>query len=163
MPPRFEADDDDVLRIVPVADERAQSLGNLSAVIIDGDRAFVDPGALHGRSAVEQGVRWAADPGEVPNAQPYWVAWVTLGRNENGERGYRGLTVSPMWIDPQAKVGYKRLADHVNAMKAALDGQVELGELPDTARTALAAELKGRGLRFWHNATAAFKQAFGAR
>ena len=73
---------------------------------------------------------------------------MTLGRGPDGHRGYRGLTVSEMLIDREAMVGYKHLPSHVNAMKAALDGRVNVNALPEPARHALAAELKGRGLEF---------------
>ena len=151
--------EDEALRIIPVADEAAQSLGNLAAVVIEGDHAYVSPGALHGRSPVEQGVRWVKDPAEVPNGRRYWIAWVTLGRGPDGQRGYRGLTVSEMIIDREAMVGYKHLPSHVNAMKAALDGRVDVSGLPEEARTALAAELKGRGLSFWRHAFPEVKKA----
>ncbi|HEX6988246.1 MAG TPA: YwhD family protein [Bacillota bacterium] len=151
--------EDDALRIVPVADEQAQSLGNLSAVIIAKDHAYVAPGALHGRSPVEQGVRWLKDASEVPDGETYWIAWVTLGRGPDGHRGYRGLTVSEMLIDRHAMVGYKHLPSHVNAMKAALAGEVDVRGLPARARTALAAELKGRGLEYWRHARPEIKQA----
>jgi len=151
--------EDEALRIIPVADAEAQSLGNLSALIIDGDHAYVAPDALHGRSPVEQGVRWVKDPAEVPAGRTYWVAWVTLGRGPDGHRGYRGLTVSEMHIDREALVGYKHLPSHVNAMKAALDGHVDVSGLPAPARRALAAELKGRGLDFWRHARPEIKMA----
>src|SRR5690606_23379322 len=151
--------EDEALRIIPVADAEAQSLGNLSALIIDGDHAYVAPDALHGRSPVEQGVRWVKDPSEVPNGRRYWVAWVTLGRGPDGRRGYRGLTVCEMLIDRDAMVGYKHMPTHVNAMKAALDGHVNVEGRPPEGRTALAAELKGRGLEFWRHASPEIKEA----
>lgn len=162
MVPPLDADDD-ALRIIPVPDEKAQSLGNLSAIIIDGDRAYVSPGALHGRSPVEQGINWVDSLDQVPQARQYWIAWVTTGRNENGNRGYRSVTVSPMWIDRAAMVGYKRLAAHVNDMKAALDGKIDLKDLPEESRLALIAELKSRGLQFWREAFPEFKEKLSAR
>lgn len=157
----FEAGDP-ALRIVPVPDEKAQSLGNLSAIIVTEDHAFVSPEALHGRSPVEQGIKWVDSLDQVPNPKQYWIAWVTTGRNASGERGYRSVTVSPMWIDRTAMVGYKRLGHHVNDMKAALDGTIKLNDLPEPARIALLAELKSRGLQFWRNAFPQFKEAFSA-
>lgn len=156
-------DGDEALRIIPVPDEKAQSLGNLSAIIINDEYAYVSPDALHGRSDVERGVNWVDSLDQVPQPKQYWIAWVTTGRNDRGQRGYRSITVSPMWIDRQAMVGYKRLAQHVNDMKAALDGHIDLKDLPDNARTALIAELKSRGLQYWQEAFSEFKEKISAR
>lgn len=150
---------DDLLRIVPAPSEEAKALGNLSAIIVEPDRAWVHPGALHGKSPIEQGVRWVASKDEAPDAKPYWIAWVTLGRHD-GRRGYRSIRVSPMWIDTEAKVGYKHLPTHVNDMKAALDGDIDIRILPASARRALLAELKSRGLQYWKDALPEFKAAF---
>ena len=39
----------------------------LTAVVIDGDHAFFDAGALHGRSQAQQGIQFSRDKADVPN------------------------------------------------------------------------------------------------
>lgn len=158
MPPLQS--DDDLLPIVPAPGDNDRGPGNLSAFIVENDLAYLAPEALHGRSQIEQGVRWLKDVAELPSrAKQYWIAWVSLGRNAAGQRGYRGLTISEMFIDAVGKVGYKSLPAHVNAMKAALDGKVELANLPESAKQALAAELNGRSPELWRNAFPQIKQS----
>ena len=33
-------------------------LGAVSSVIIDGDEAYIDMGALHAKSSIEKGIKW---------------------------------------------------------------------------------------------------------
>lgn len=151
---------DEELRIVGAPqDEHSATIGNLAAVLIDGDRAEVDPGALHGRSRVEAGVRWVPSPDQVPAGRTYWIAWVTAGRGDDGARGFKGVTVSNMLIDRQAMVGYKYLAQHVNAIRAALEGQVDLDGLPPEGRAALRHLLEERSPEMWRRAQRAFRKA----
>lgn len=154
---------DEDLRIVSApSDPHQASIGNLASVVIDGAHAEVDPGALHGRSRVEAGVRWVGSPDEVPAGRVYWVAWVTAGRREDGQRGYKGLTVSRMLIDRQAGVGHKHLAQHVNAIRAAMEGQVDLDGLPAEGRRALRILLAERAPALWEHARPQVRRALEA-
>lgn len=139
MSDRFELMDseDPVFKLVPDPAAQGEDLGNLAAAIVEGNTAYFSAEALHARSPAERGVTWVDDPQQVPQGKQYWVVWLTLGRNEAGGRCYKGLVACPMWIDRTAMAGYKSLPEHVNGMRAALAGQVELGDMPAEARQAL--------------------------
>lgn len=97
----------------------AIDLSNVSGVIIDGDEAYVDNGTLHAKSRIEKGIRFTSDRSEVPNGRKCWVVWVAVDRNAEGQF-YGGLAACEMLVDPEAKKGWKLLADHVNRMDKAM-------------------------------------------
>lgn len=134
-------------------------LGGLAAILVDGDRATVSPGALHAKSPVEQGVRWVDDPAQVPGARQYWVVWIAQGGA--GGRGVRGAVASPMWIDRQAMVGYKHLARHVNDMSRALKGVIDLEGLSDAQRRAVGEAIRARAPQVWEATDPAVRAALG--
>ena len=46
-------------------------LSNLSSIIIDGDEAYIDIGALHAKSKVERRIKFSTDKNDVPNGRQY--------------------------------------------------------------------------------------------
>ena len=58
------------------------NLSNLSSLLIDGDEVKIDLGLLHAKSAVERGIKFTANPEEVPEGKDYWVIWVAADRRE---------------------------------------------------------------------------------
>lgn len=136
------------------------SIGGLAAILVDGEDARVSPGALHGKSPVETGVRWVQNREEVPNARCYWVVWVAQGQGPDGRRGIRGAVASPMWIDREAMVGYKHLAGHVNDMSRALKGVVDLRELTPAQRRAVREAIIERAPRIWEGTAPEIRACF---
>ena len=75
----------------------------LTAIVVDGDRAWFNEAALHGRTAIEQTVTWAKSPDEVPAGRTVNPVWVyirpasrrklsvlrTRGRIDDHRRGQR--------------------------------------------------------------------------
>jgi len=111
-------------------------LSNLSSIIVDGDRAYIDLGALHAKSRVERGIKFTPNREEVPDGRRVWVVWVKIGKTDGGPC-YAGATACEMKIDEAARKGWKILADHVNRMDYALKGRFMLNELNETEKAAL--------------------------
>ncbi|MFM1651151.1 YwhD family protein [Brevibacillus sp. B_LB10_24] len=132
-------------------------LNSVASVIIDGDEAYIDMGAMHAKSAVEKGIKWTANKDEVPNGKPYWLVWVTVDRNESGPY-YAGVTSCYMEIDREARRGYKILADHVNRMDYSMKRRIMVSELDETSKKALKKLLMEHNLEMWNNSSDELKE-----
>lgn len=135
----------------------ALDLSNLSSVIIDGDEAYIDLGAIHAKSKVERGVKFSMNKDDVPNGRKCWIVWVYVGRNEEGQPFYAGVTACEMLVDTEARRGWKILADHVNKMDYALKQRIILDGLNDTEKAALKGVLVGHNAEWWERAGEALK------
>ncbi|MCI3926831.1 YwhD family protein [Paenibacillus sp. TRM 82003] len=111
-------------------------LNNLSAVIIDGDDAYIDLGAMHAKSKVERGVKFSANKDDVPNGRKCWIVWVAIDKREEGPY-YAGATACEMLVDTEARRGWKILSDHVNKMDYAMKRRYILDGLSDGEKAAL--------------------------
>lgn len=109
----------------------------LTAIVVDGDRAWWDEAALHGRTAVEQSVTWAKSPDEVPSGRTVNPVWVYIRPAGGGKFRYYGLVAVSMVIDEQNGVGYKNLAEHVNQLSKAMNGEVDVSALDEQGLAAL--------------------------
>lgn len=128
------------------------NLSNVSSIIIDGDQAFVDMGALHAKSRVEKGIKFSTNKEDVPNGKRCWIVWVASDRNETGVY-YAGVTVCEMLVDLEARRGWKILADHVNRMDAAMKRRFMLDGLNETEKTALRTFLEENNPTMWANSS----------
>lgn len=135
----------------------ALDLSNLSSVIIDGDEAYIDLGAIHAKSKVERGIKFSVNKDEVPNGRKCWVVWVYVGRDGNGPY-YAGVTACEMLIDTEARKGWKILADHVNKMDYALKHRFILDGLSDTEKAALKQVLINHNAEWWERSPDALKE-----
>ena len=123
----------------------------IGAILIDPQgRLSVDPGALHGRSEVEQQLRLVKQRSLLANPEIHWIVWVAveLDPAEMPLR-YKGLTASELLVDPVNKVGYKNLAEHVNRMAQAMRGDSDLAGLPVNVRTPMKNQLIAVDHRLW--------------
>lgn len=136
-------------------------LNNVAPVIIEGDEAYIDMGAMHARSKVERGIKFFTDKDEVPNGERVWIVWVATDQGENGPY-YAGVAASEMLIDREARKGYKILAEHVNNMDAAMKRRIILEGLNDTEKGALARLLREHKPELWQNSSDDLKRALGA-
>jgi predicted nucleic acid-binding Zn finger protein len=127
----------------------ALDLNNLSSIIIDGNEAYIDLGALHAKSKVEKGIKFSANKDDVPDGRKCWIVWVAVGRNEEGPY-YAGATACEMLVDSENKRGWKILADHVNKMDYALKRRFILEGLDDTEKAALMQRLMEHNLEWWN-------------
>jgi hypothetical protein len=133
-------------------------LSNVSGVIIDGDEAYVDNGTLHAKSKVEKGIKFTTDKNEVPNGRKVWVVWVAVDRNAEGQF-YGGLAACEMLVDPEAKKGWKILADHVNRMDKAMKRHVLVEGLDEKEKAALKNLLISHNAEWWEHSSDGLKQA----
>jgi len=115
----------------------AIDLSNVSSIIIDGDEAYIDLGAMHAKSRVERGIRFTPNKDEVPGGRTCWVVWVAVDRSAEEGAYYAGVTACEMKIDAEARIGWKILADHVNKMDAAMKRRFILDGLNEREARAL--------------------------
>lgn len=133
-------------------------LNNVSPVIIDQGEAKVDMGAMHAKSKVEKGIKFSANREDVPNGRQVWVVWVAVDRTPEG-RFYAGATACEMWIDTEARKGYKILAEHVNKLDSALKRKIMLEGMSSEDKAALKNLLMTRNEEWWTDTPEEFKQA----
>lgn len=123
-------------------------LNSMSPVIIDGDEAYIDIGAMHAKSKVEKGIKFSMNREDVPAGRQVWVVWVAVDRSPEGQF-YGGMTACEMWIDTEARRGWKILADHVNKMDYALKRRFILDGLSAEQRGALKKLLIETNQEWW--------------
>lgn len=130
------------------------TLDNVSPVIVDVDagEASVDVGAMHARSAVEKGIKFLPDRNEVPDANKYWVVWVTIDRKEDGPY-YAGVTACEMTINREIRRGYKSLPEHVNRLDKSIKRHIIVSHMDDKSKTILADYLKNHDPEMWERST----------
>ena len=120
----------------------------------------VDPGAIHGRSEIEQSVRFVQKRDQVPSAQCYWLAWVAVELDPSQRPlRYKGIAVSELWIDSSAGLGYKSLAEAVNRMDEAMRGGINLKTLGAQHKALIAQQLASIGSDVWERTAATLKEA----
>ncbi|MBU5594835.1 YwhD family protein [Amphibacillus sp. MSJ-3] len=139
----------------------AISLENVSPIIIDPneERAFIDMGAMHGRSEIERRVKFVADKDQVPNGLLYWIAWITVEVGENGPY-YYGVTSSEMRIDRPNRIAYKSMPEHVMHLDKSLKGHVIVEHMDAPSRQLLGHFLREYNAQMWTNSLEELKQAF---
>lgn len=138
----------------------AFDLNSIASVMIEDDKAYIDMGAIHARSALEKGIKFSSNRDDVPNGKRCWIIWVASGRNENGVI-YKGATACEMLIDREARRGFKILADHVNRMDYAMKGRYLLESLNDVEKGALKNFLMEHNATMWENSPEALKEQLG--
>ena len=133
-------------------------LNNVSPVIIDGDEAIIDIGAMHAKSKVEKGIKFSANREDVPAGRQVWVVWVAVDRTAEGQF-YGGITACEMWVDTEARRGWKILADHVNKLDAALKRKIIVEGLGSTEKAALKSLLISHNEEWWNGSSEELKAA----
>ncbi|WP_150275767.1 YwhD family protein [Paenibacillus tepidiphilus] len=133
-------------------------LNNVSPVIIDGGEAVIDIGAMHAKSKVEKGIKFSMNREDVPNGRQVWVAWVAVDRTPEGQF-YGGVTACEMWIDTEARRGWKILADHVNKLDAALKRKIIVEGLSAENKAALKSLLIAHNEDWWKASSEELKAA----
>ncbi|GIO39915.1 hypothetical protein J41TS12_47760 [Paenibacillus antibioticophila] len=134
-------------------------LNSMSPVILDGDEAYIDIGAMHAKSKVEKGIKFSMNREDVPNGRQVWIVWVAVDRSPEGQF-YGGLTACEMWIDTEARRGWKILADHVNRMDYALKRKVLLEGLSPEQKQLLKKLLLDTNEQWWERSPEHVKAAF---
>ncbi|MEV2515216.1 YwhD family protein [Paenibacillus larvae] len=133
------------------------NLSNVSSIIIDGEEAYLDMGALHAKSKVEKRIKFSPNKEDVPNGRTCWIVWVAVDRNPEGTY-YAGLTACEMLIDEEACRGWKILPDHVNRMDAAMKRKIMLDGLNEKERAALRQLLMEHNKEWWDRSDNSLKE-----
>ena len=133
-------------------------LNTVSPVILDGGEAVIDIGAMHAKSKAEKGIRFSMNKEDVPNGRQVWLVWVAVDRTPEGQH-YGGLTACEMWIDSEARRGWKILADHVNKLDAALKRKIAVDGLGEAEKAALKQLLISHNGEWWASSPEAVKAA----
>lgn len=136
------------------------SLNNVSPVMIDPEKkeAFIDMGALHARSIVEKGIKFSSNRDDVPNGQIYWLIWVTVHQKAEGPY-YHGLGACELFVDSEARRGYKSMPEHVNHMDKSLKGRVIVDNMDDKSKQVLGQFLKDYNTDMWAHSSDELKKA----
>lgn len=133
-------------------------LNNVSPVILDQGEAYIDIGAMHAKSKIEKGIKFVTDPAEVPNGRKCWIVWVAVDRAAEGPH-YGGMTACEMLVDPEARRGWKILAEHVNKLDYALKRRVILDGLDAAEKSALRELLINHNAEWWERTEDRVKEA----
>lgn len=133
-------------------------LNSMSPVIIDGNEAYIDIGAMHAKSKVEKGIKFSPNREDVTGGRQVWIVWVAVDRSEEG-KFYGGMTACEMWIDTENRRGWKILADHVNKMDYALKRRVILDGLNAEKKAALKQLLIETNEEWWNQSPEQIKAA----
>jgi hypothetical protein len=133
-------------------------LNSVSGMIIDGDEAYIDEGTLHAKSKVEKGIKFSMNKEDVPNGRKCWIVWVAVDRKEGGPY-YAGMTSCEMWIDKEARRGWKILAEHVNRMDRAMKRKIMLENLDANEKALLKKALIGHNAEWWERSEDELKLA----
>ncbi|SDD19055.1 YwhD family protein [Paenibacillus sp. UNCCL117] len=136
----------------------AIDLSQLSSVIIDGDEVYLDAGALHAKSKVEKGIKFLPNKDEVPEGRTCWIVWVAVDFREDGKY-YAGVTSCEMTVNPEARRGWKVLADHVNRMDYALKRRILVDNLGAKEKELLRKFLIDNDSEMWERSDDALKAA----
>ena len=136
------------------------SLENVTPVIVDPkeDRAFIDMGAMHGRSEIERRVKIIPNKEEVPNGKLYWIVWVTVERGPDGPY-YHGVAGCEIVVDRSIKRAYKSMPEHVNNMDKSLKGRVVVEHMDEKSKKLLGDFLREYDEDMWERSTDELKQA----
>ncbi|MNZ52120.1 YwhD family protein [compost metagenome] len=133
-------------------------LNSMSPVIIDGNDAYIDIGAMHAKSKVEKGIKFSMNREDVPAGRQVWIVWVAVDRSPEGQF-YGGMTACEMLIDTEARKGWKILADHVNKMDYALKRRIILDGLAEDQKASLKKLLVETNQEWWDRSSDELKAA----
>jgi hypothetical protein len=137
----------------PTRGETSTRIGRdlaIAAVLIHGARAWVDHGALHGRSVVENGLELASG---APAGERHVFVWIAFK-----EGAFHGAGASQVWIDKAGGRLFRDPRQQANAMALAARGGVDLSGLKREERATLRAFLQSCEPLLWDRAPEPFKR-----
>ena len=134
-------------------------LSDVACIIIDVGEAYIDVGAMHAKSKIEKGIKFTPNKEDTPNGRQCWIVWVAVDRDENGSF-YGGAAACEMWIDTEARRGWKILADHVNKLDGAIKRRILLDELGTAEKAALKKLLIEHNCEWWERSSDELKNEF---
>ncbi|GMA49440.1 hypothetical protein GCM10025857_07970 [Alicyclobacillus contaminans] len=135
------------------------TLKGLSALFVDGDKVFVDNGAIHAKSQLERSLTFVKSADELTDPRTVYVFWITLKRRD-GQMGFHGAMPFVLLVDETNRLGYKSLAEQVNKMDKAVKGQVDVTGVPEAVVAAARDYLVRVRPDLWEHAAPEFRAAF---
>jgi len=123
----------------------------------------LEPGALHGRSALESRLTMVPQRALLGEGEVFLVVWVAieLDASDNPFR-YKGLTVSELFVNAKQHLAFKSLAEHVNRMSGAIRGDVNATQVSPAARRGVKAQLINMGTEVWNRSAPSFQEALAS-
>ncbi|MEK5379463.1 YwhD family protein [Niallia sp. FSL W8-0635] len=145
------------------------SLENVTPIIIDREtqEVFIDMGALHGRSKVEQKVFFknvTKEEVEALDPHKYWVIWIALDRNQNGVH-YSGAGACEILVAKQTKegsrrvFGFKSMPEHVNSLDKAIKRKFALDIMDEESKQSLKKYLVDFNSEYWEKSPEKLKNS----
>jgi len=133
----------------------------VTALVLSPDGSVeLDAGALHGRSVFESQFQFVKPKTLVPNSQTAWIIWVAIELDaSNQPLRYKGLSTSELLVNLQHRLGYKSLADQVNRISEAIQGQASVARLDASARRVVVEKLRQLDAKLWEHADPALRAA----
>lgn len=131
-----------------------------TALIVSPDGSItLDPGVLHGRSALEGRLRMVVKRAELANPQTHYVVWLAIELDASNQPvRYKGLSVAEILADSQG-AGFKSVAQQVNRMSEAIRGEVKVDALSPEVKRAVQRQLASTA-EVWERSSDSLKQAF---
>jgi hypothetical protein len=120
-----------------------RELAIVGCTVQDG-KAVWDNGLLSGKSKVEQGIAFGAEPARAMGGKRVAAVWVSVARREDGKPGWFGASMGEMRIDAAKKEGFRDLSAWTVKLNDAARGRVELWRLKPEEKTAVLGLLQAR-------------------
>jgi hypothetical protein len=118
------------------------------SMVIDGENALFDNGALHGTSSVEVGVEFGDDKPITNDTRLVSVIWVGVRAGTNDIDGYYSLVANSVYIDGTRGVGWRSEAHFTNLITA-IRGEILIDSLPETQIDQLRTALRAHDMGMW--------------
>jgi hypothetical protein len=132
----------------------------MHAVLVHGTDAFFDEGAAQGFLQIEAGAARAASLEELQAPEQWHIAWVAAAHRADGARGYSGIATAPCWLDEGAHACYRDEEMERERREMALRGEIDVKDLTEDERRALARELVAHDPDAFDEASEALRVAF---
>ncbi len=134
------------------------SLENVTPVIIDVDQgsAYIDMGAMHGRSQIEQKIKFNPTKEGLPDSYQYWIVWMALEKSTKGAF-YSGAGACEVLVAKETvpgskkRYGYKSMPEHVNSLDKAIKRRFALDGLDQNSKEILRKFLMSFNKEYWEN------------
>jgi hypothetical protein len=117
-------------------------------VVIDGDTALFDSGALHGTSSVEVGVEFGNDKPTTNNTRLVSVIWVGVRAGSSDIDGYYSVVANTVYIDGTRGVGWRSDAHFTNLITA-IRGEIQIETMSGTQISQLRTALRTHDMGMW--------------
>ncbi|WP_456275985.1 YwhD family protein [Bacillus sp. AK128] len=142
------------------------SLENVTPVIIDPENkeASIDMGALHGRSNIEQRIKFKNTKEGFENSHQYWIVWIALevggeGAFYSGAGSCEVLIAKDTVEGSKKRFGYKSMPEHVNSLDKAIKRKFSLENMDNVSKQLLKNFLQEFNSEYWERSPDELKES----